>query len=416
MSANIMIIDDTPANLELLESILTGKGDVVRLFLNGKSAFASALKDTPDLILLDIMMPDMDGFEVCNLFKAEHKLKDIPVIFISAKGDPIDKVKAFKSGGVDYITKPFYVDEVLARVETHYKLKLFRTELENKNKSLQNTLNDLAATQDKLVQSRKMASLGTLTAGLAHEINNPINAVNSSSISLDRLLKKLLSLITYSDEVLKNNEKDSFKKIGAFKQKIEFNDLVDGIQQLTNIIRDGAQRTTTIIKSLKSFTHLDQAEKKYADIHASIDNTLTLLRHDVKNKIRIEKKYDDIPKILCYPGKLNQVFMNLFTNAIDSIMKKGVKKNEGIISIHTKLITHKNESSVKITISDTGIGMSQDIMNRIFEPFFTTKDIGEGSGLGMSISHGIIKNHNGTITVESEVNVGTTFFITIPVS
>ncbi len=414
MSANIMVIDDTPGNLELLENILTDNGFEARLFLKGEMALKSADKEIPDLILLDIMMPEMDGFEVCKRLKSNTKLKEIPVIFISAKGDTIDKVKAFESGGVDYITKPFHIDEVIARVETHYNMRIFQKELEEKNRSLRNLLNELANTQNQLVQAEKMASLGTLTAGIAHEINNPINAVNSSSITLDRLVRKLISFTTFCLKSIEKGENNISQMIDTFKEEIEYDELIEGVKQLTGIIINGAERTTRIIESLKIFTHLDQAEKKSADIHKNIESTLALLHHRIKDKITIERQYGNIPPILCYPGKLNQVFMNLLTNAIDSLSEKDDRTGTLTITIKTEKVLKDEIEHLQITISDTGSGIRPEIVNRLFEPFFSTKNVGEGSGLGLSISHGIIKNHKGKIDVRSELGKGTSFIITIP--
>ena len=414
MTANIVVIDDTPENLDLLDDILTKRNFDVRLFVNGKKALNSIEKNLPDLILLDIMMPDMDGYEVCSILKANKKLKDIPVIFISAKGDTFDKVKAFETGGIDYITKPFHVDEVIARVEVQCKLRIFQRELENKNQSLQEALNKLADTQNKLIQSEKMASLGTLTAGIAHEINNPVNAINSSCISLQRMIKKILSLVSFYDEAINKEVADLKETSEKFKKEIEYESLIEGINDLTGIILNGAGKTTNIVEGLKIFTHVDQADKKSSNIHQNIDNTLVLLRHKLAKKITINKEYGNISEIICYPGKLNQVFMNLFNNAIDSIYNKENFSEVDSITIKTEIINKKNNKYLSISISDTGTGMPPEVKKRIFEPFFTTKKVGEGTGLGLSISHGIIKNHNGDITVKSEVGIGSSFIINIP--
>jgi len=178
--ANILVVDDTPENLRLLAGILSEKGYLVRPVPNGKLALSAAQKMPPDLVLLDIMMPEMDGYEVCQRLKDCEVTKDVPVIFISAINDVTDKVKAFAVGGVDFITKPFQVEEVLARIETHLKICLLQQTLQEKNQDLATAIDQLQATQEHLIQSEKMAALGQLIAGIAHEINTPLGIIGSS--------------------------------------------------------------------------------------------------------------------------------------------------------------------------------------------------------------------------------------------
>lgn len=415
MAINIIVIDDTPQNLELLEDILSYKENVVRPFINGSQAIKSAKLNKPDVILLDIMMPDMDGFEVCKLFKEENDLKEIPIIFISAKGEIQDKVKAFKSGGVDYITKPFQMDEVIARVETHYKLKISQTELEKKNEILQNTLTELTLMQNQLIQSEKMGSIGTLTAGLAHEMNNPINAINSSSITVHRLFQQISKILGLLEFLPSDSNHKILSEINEAKNEIELSEDVQIINELLSVIKNGADKTTAIIDSLKRYTHINNNDKEKANIHDSIETTLALLDHRTKNNITIEKNYGNIPEIPCYPGKLNQVFMNVLVNSIDAIFDRKKFEGKGVISISTSIENNDEGEFLKMRFQDNGIGFPNDILNRIFEPFFTTKKVGSGTGLGMSISHNIIKNHGGEIKIFSEVNKGTVVTIYIPV-
>lgn len=411
---SIMVVDDTPGNLRLMEQMLSEKQYQVRLFADGYSALNSATYDPPDLILLDIMMPEINGYELCEKLKSIEPLKEIPVIFISAKGETFDKVKAFKTGGVDYITKPFQLEEVLARVETHLKIKLYQMELKEKSISLQYTLDSLKAVQSQLIQSEKMASLGTLTAGIAHEINNPINAINSSSIGLKKLIDRLLTLLNKYEQISPENVTNQLEQIDSFKNEIDLEDTLKGIEQLLGNIEKGTKRTTDIVKSLRTFTYVDQSEKTTINIHENLDTTLALLNHKTHNHINIKKEYGDIPPFLCFPGKLNQVFMNIMVNAIDAILAKGKPLPENEIKIKTSLEKSSQNKFITISFSDTGIGIPESIQNRILEPFFTTKTVGKGSGLGLSISHGIIKNHSGYIEIESKDGIGTTITIKLP--
>ncbi len=415
ITGNIMIIDDIPENLDLLENMLLSQNFEVRPFPQGEMALKAAAADPPDLFLLDIMMPGMDGYEVCRRIKADIKLRDIPVVFLSAKDETSDKIKAFQVGGIDYITKPFQVEEVLARVENHLRLRHYQKELANKNCYLEQTLEKLQSAQTQLVQSEKMASLGVLTAGIAHEINNPVNAINSSAIGLKKLLKKLLELLDLQEEIDKNNLESMLKKIILFKEEIQYDELKMGVGILIKNIENGSNRTANIVRSLQTFSRLDDDSVSYSSIHYNLDSTLSLLVHRIKNNINIVKNYGDIPKIYCYPAKLNQVFMNLLTNAIDSVEKRA-EKDLKIITITTNLVENRNGNFVEIEIADTGTGIDDSIKDRIFEPFFTTKDVGEGTGLGLAITHGIVTSHEGNISVRNNESGGATFTLLLPVN
>jgi signal transduction histidine kinase/ligand-binding sensor domain-containing protein len=276
------------------------------------------------------------------------------------------------------------------------------------NEELSTTLEYLKHTQTQLVQSEKMASLGQLTAGVAHEINNPINFVSAGIDSLDanysdlqELLKKLSGLKAGEDNGVLLQEVEQLKK------NIELDYLIEEIPQLLRSIKSGAERTTEIVKSLKNFTRLDEDNLKLANLHEGLDSTLVILRNQLNEKVKIVREYDaSLPLIQCYPGQLNQVFMNIINNAIQAV------EEEGEIWIATAL----EGEQVVIKIKDTGIGMSQEVKSRIFEPFFTTKDVGEGTGLGLSISYSIIEKHKGTVTVESAAGKGTEFIIRLPLN
>ncbi len=412
--ANIMVVDDTPANLRLLEGMLRERGHEVRSFPRGALALKAAENDPPDLILLDITMPEMDGFKVCQHLKENENLKEIPVIFISARTEMFDKVKAFRSGGVDYITKPFQFEEVLARVETHLQLRQYQVELEWRNKELQQALDELKAAQTQLVQSEKMASLGVLTAGIAHEINNPVNFIGASARGLRKILRHIENVLEQYGQINPDNALEELERINQFKQELEFDDLLDGLEELTANIHLGAERTAEIVKGLRTFSRLDEVEKKLADIHENLDSTLALLRNQYKGTITIRKDYGDVPPIMCYPGKLNQVFINILANAIDAIKRKEGPSAAEEIRIKTSLVDKEDKRFVTIEFIDTGPGIPEQIQNRIFEPFFTTKDVGKGTGLGLSISLGIIESHGGTIKVESTPGKGANFRICLP--
>ncbi len=274
---------------------------------------------------------------------------------------------------------------------------------------LERTYGTLKDAQSQLVHSEKMASLGQLTAGIAHEINNPINFVYNGIDTLKMSLDELLEIVEKYAELDKAEDKEKvLKEVQALKRQLSYGDLLGDINSLVGDIKKGAVRTMEIVKGLRVFSRLDEEEKKFANISECLDATLILLQNKFKGRVEVKKYYDDSMKeINCYPGQLNQVFMNIINNAIQSISED---RKDGLITIYTET----QEQNVVIRIKDNGVGMSEQVKKRVFEPFFTTKAVGVGTGLGMSITFGIIEKHNGQIFVNSEEGKGTEFVIQIP--
>lgn len=266
-------------------------------------------------------------------------------------------------------------------------------DLNHKNHELESTLNELQKMQHQLIMQEKMASLGNLVAGVAHEVNNPIGAVKSSAHVLTRCIEKIRDALTHG------------KSLEEIKNDSEFQKTLSMLQENNKVINTAGERVSEIVLSLKNFARLDEAEFQLVDIHEGIDTTLTLVEHELKNRIEVIKEYGNIPKIHCYPNQLNQVFMNMLINAAHAI------KDGGTIKIKTYL----KDSFVYVEVSDSGRGISKKNLNKIFDPGFTTKSMGVGTGLGLSISYNIIQKHNGEIKVESEEGKGTTFTIMLPV-
>lgn len=283
-------------------------------------------------------------------------------------------------------------------------------EMEQKAKEeLNNAINSLKGAQSQLVHSEKMASLGQLTAGIAHEINNPINFISSGMVSLKMSIESLREI---SDEYSRIEEGDDVKEVldsvKELKEEHEYDEIVDELDDLIKDVNYGVSRTIEIVKGLRVFSRLDEEEAKNANINENIDATLTLLRNKTKDKIIITKHYDDsMHDIECYPGQLNQVFMNILNNAVQAMPEDRV---DAEITIYTE----ESDSDVSIRIKDNGVGIPDEIKDRIWEPFFTTKDVGVGTGLGMSITYGIIEKHGGKIELTSEVGKGTEFAISLP--
>ncbi len=273
-------------------------------------------------------------------------------------------------------------------------------QLINTNQNLSKTIENLKSAQIKLIETEKMASLGQLTAGVAHEINNPINFVSANVKPLRMDFLEILDLLDQYRE--SGNTTKEKNKVDVDFIKTEILSLLDGIEE-------GANRTTEIVQSLRTFSRTDELALKPADINRAILTTLILLRSTIPYGIEIKPVLNKLPLLNCYPGKLNQVLMNLINNSIQAIKAKGSSEGDSIL-----ITTAEHPENITIEITDTGVGIAEEVKQRIFEPFFTTKEVGEGTGLGLSIVFGIIEDHHGTIDVQSQPGKGTTFTITLP--
>jgi signal transduction histidine kinase len=278
-------------------------------------------------------------------------------------------------------------------------------QLNIQKEELRIALENLKQSQFHLVQSEKMASLGQLVAGIAHEINNPVTFISAGVDSLATNLEEIRQVLNIYHTISPENVEDKLKEIEELKEKVEYKEAIDEINKLIDSIKNGTKRTSEIVRGLRTFSRLDEDIIKLADINGGLDSTLILLHNKYKNRIEIVKKYGDIPLIECYPGQLNQVFMNILSNAIDAIA------DTGKITITTSKISEQ----IHISVKDTGRGIKDNLKEKIFEPFYTTKEVGSGTGLGLSISHGIIEKHNGSISVKSKFGEGSEFIILIPV-
>jgi PAS domain S-box-containing protein len=289
-------------------------------------------------------------------------------------------------------------------------IKVSKENLHQYAEELETTLEQLRQMQEQLVQAEKMASLGVLVAGIAHELNNPIGYIYSSTEGLKSNIQDLLALIEEYEKIDHQNFQQQKQKIEQFKKEIFFSDIVTELQELINNIYLGANQTAEIVKGLRNFSRSDDSILEPTNINETLDITLALLNNQLKNSVEIEKDYQDIPSIWAYPVKLSQVFMNLIINALHAIEAKGADW-QGKITISTKKL---EEGRIGVSISDNGIGISTEKQKRIFEPFFTDKEIGKGTGLGLSISLGIVESLSGKITVTSQEGIGSTFLVTLP--
>jgi len=436
---NILVVDDTPQNLHLLVDILTKYDYKVRPVPNGKLALSAAEINPPDLILLDIMMPDLDGYQVCKQLKSNPITKEIPIIFISAINESVDKVKAFAIGAADYIVKPFQMHEVLIRVKHQLAVVNLKKQLKMKNEQLNKTINQLQQNQKKIVKSNKYLVLEKITSGISQQVNNPLAEINSSLAELNQfsqsslknlpvflqhispeqqkyfvaLLKQaqnnqintLLSatekqelkdkiIIKLEQLQLKETAKiaDIFINLGADEEIEEFLPLlIDGnylevlenaylVQNLhQNIanITESTSKFTKIISALENYTNIQKndEEKRQAHLENTIEIALQLIAKKIPAGIQIVKHYSNVPTIYCYPEKLQKIWVHLLQNALDAI------GTQGILTINV----YQQQDNLAVDIIDTGEGIDPEIVNKLCDPFFTTKSLGENIGLGLTI-------------------------------
>ncbi|HVW13706.1 MAG TPA: 7TM diverse intracellular signaling domain-containing protein [Mucilaginibacter sp.] len=295
-------------------------------------------------------------------------------------------------------------------IELESKVNARTHELIKTNKDLSKIIEDLKSAQSKLIETEKMASLGQLTAGVAHEINNPINFVNSNVKPLRLDFMELFALLQKYKEAGDNpDNKELLELAHEIEVNTDINFLKEEIQSLLDGIEDGANRTAEIVQSLRTFSRTDEQALKLADINKAVLSALVLLRNTIPYNIEIIPVLNKLPMLYCYPGKINQVLVNLINNGIQAIKAKSRQANESL-----RITTSDHPENITIEIADTGVGMPAEVKQRMFEPFFTTKDVGEGTGLGLAIVFGIIEDHHGTVDVQSEPGKGTTFIITLP--
>lgn len=281
-------------------------------------------------------------------------------------------------------------------------------QVQDRTKELKSAYAELQNTQAMMVHSEKMKSLGELVAGIMHEINNPINFIYGNMTHLSNYSKDLIDLIEEFTKYGDSLTPEAKEAIEKFKEEIDYEFLKSDMPDLIKSCKEGADRAKNIIQDLKSFSRMEEVAITDVDVPQEIDTTLNILHNKIKNKAQVHKEYEEpVPKIEAFGGQLNQVFMNILDNAVGAIEKQG--------DIWIRIKT-ENDKNLRIEIEDNGVGMDSETARKVFDPFFTTKPVGQGTGLGMSITHKIIKNHQGSISIESKKGVGTKFIIVLPLN
>lgn len=412
----ILVVDDNPTNLAVLSEALNSAGLRFRVAIDGESALVQVDRNLPDLILLDVQMPGIDGFETCRRLKANPLTRSIPVIFTTAFSDTENKAKGFALGAVDYIPKPFDQTEVLARLQVHLKLKKLTESLEHQ---VHDRTAALQKMQVQLVQQEKLSSLGEMIAGIAHEINNPINFIASNVDPLREHINNMAEIL----RLYQQEHPQPSPELAAVLEDLEPDFIFEDSLKIINSLTLGADRIRGISTSLRTFSRSDAETKIPANLHEGLDSTLMILQHRLKSsdhrpEISILKSYGELPLLPCYPGQINQVFMNLLANAIDALEESALKGKPPDSGLQIQITTQAtNDQQIAVCIADNGIGMNELVKQRLFEPLFTTKPVGKGTGLGLAIAHQIVsEKHSGTLEVQSELGRGTQFLIRLPIN
>lgn len=400
ITAKIAVVDDSELARDLLCELLSEQGHEVLGFSSGAAEFKSLANASPDLVLLDVYMPEMDGFEVCEKLKKLPQFIDVPIIFISSLTDIQDKIRAFQCGGVDYVTKPIEMAEVTARIGIHLNLRKYQAQLTEKNKILTQAMSELKSAQSYMVQSEKMASLGQLVAGVAHEINNPVSVIYGNVHIMQR---NMVRLQRYIDCIHQEGLGEQQRQL---REKLRINHLLSDLEPLVLNTLEATERTRDIVTDLRTFSSGNTSDKEQVNLVQAVD---TASRWVIKGRSKRIELIGNIPDELCvygHLGQLTQVMINLFQNAVDATTE--------LTRPRIEIKAGETVDLLWLTIADNGSGIIESDLGGIFDPFFTTKPVGQGTGLGLSISYSIIKEHGGELSVANSIEGGAVFRIELP--
>ncbi|MBU0728482.1 MAG: response regulator [Proteobacteria bacterium] len=412
-SESILIVDDEQQLCDLLSRLLEKESYSCRTVNSGNDAQALLAEDDFALILLDVEMPEMNGLQLQEIIR--DKYPDIAIIMVSGVDDREIIFQALKNGAYGYIIKPIEQMEVIINVKN--ALRLRKLEIENREYQielerlvdertfeLRKAYKELQSSQEQLIQQEKLATIGHLAAGVAHEIKNPTGYIGSNLGTMNKYLDKFSEFIEMQDQTVQDLPAEKITELRQARKKLKIDFAMEDARDIISECLEGVERIKKIVEGLKSFCRKEQDTSRPVNINDCMENALTVAWNELKYKATVEKNYGDLPQVECFPNQLGQVFMNLLVNAAHAI------KDQGTITITTR----KDGDAVLVSITDTGCGMPKSIQEKIFEPFFTTKEDGVGTGLGLSIIKEIVAKHNGEIFLESEEGKGSTFTLRIP--
>ena len=417
----ILIVDDDRFSRILSRDHLSTDGYLIVEAKDGQEAVETFAAHSPNLILMDVEMPRLNGFGACQAIKSLPAGQNIPIIFITSRADDDFVAKAFASGAEDYLLKPVNGTMLRHRVARVLSNQQYQDKIMRQNNQLAQALLKLKETQGHLIQQEKMAGIGQLAAGVAHEINNPLGFVSSNFEILDdyvgrlevvlnqyRLLRQQITAPTpdlAASSILA-------EEIGELERKKKVDFILGDLRSLFSESRDGLDRVAKIIKALRAFSRIDvKNELEEYDLNEGLETTLVVARNEIKYIAEVEVVNGELPLVKALGNQVNQVLLNLIVNAAQAIKNAELSEGEGKI----RLETFAEADYVGCAITNNGPPIPEEIRTRIFEPFFTTKPVGQGTGLGLSISYDIIVNqHGGQLSFQSSAENGTTFIIKLP--
>ena len=426
---NILVVDDERLNLKVAEAYLQKMSSDYEVILcqNPLEVEKIVIEHDIDIVLLDIIMPIMNGTEVIEQLRKNHTLNDVQIIILTSLSDAETFRICFDRGADDYLKKPIDVTELQARlkaaVNTRNNAKILQKmyqRLREQNSELKQLNKVIKEAQFQMIQKEKLASIGELAAGVAHEINNPLGYVGSNIETMNNFTVKIKQVVSVYRKSLEGLEQLNlyqkeghvyFANIRQAERKFKFDFVMDELSSIMKDSGEGIERISKIVQTLKNFARTGtENETVYNNLNSIVEDALLIVKNETKYSIDIETHLEEIPELECNRGQLGQVILNILVNAIQAI-KAQDRSERGRITI----VTGSVEDSVFLKILDDGPGIPEKVLGKIFDPFFTTKDVGEGTGLGLSISHDIIVNkHNGMITAGNRTEGGAWFYISIP--
>jgi two-component system, NtrC family, sensor kinase len=404
----VLVVDDDEQVRRLFADYL-GERYSCATAADGREALARLSRETFALVISDMQMPGLCGTEL--LRKITEGFPDTAVIMVSGVGRTQRVLDAVRLGAFDYLVKPCELDVLDLTVERALErrallraARLSKLDLERRNEELRESKEKLQHAQAHLVHNEKMASLGHLAAGVAHELNNPAGFIFGNMEILKECAAGLERLLKFYEKA--SLPPDEAAQVGLIKDEIDYENTLDDLCSIISDCHDGAERIRDVVQNLRTFSRLDEADFKKVDIHEGIDATIRLLsRYYTSGRVELQRDYGELPPVDCYAGQLNQVWMNLLANAAQAVGEGG----------RVRVSTWREGQAAVVRVSDTGCGIPHERLKNIFDPFFTTKPVGEGTGLGLSVTHSIVERHGGHIEVESLPGQGTTFTVTIPI-
>jgi DNA-binding response OmpR family regulator len=405
----VLLVDDSPSITQFLSSYLETRGYAVLRAANGNEALQTVARQRPDVILLDIMMPDIDGLTVCRRLKADPEHQSIPVILVTAQADEEDVVRGLDAGADDYVTKPVNLKILGARLRSALRAKKSQDKIAEINRALQQELERRKRVELELVQAHKLEAIGRLAAGVAHEINTPAQYVGDNIRFLEEAFTSLDQLLTAVD-----SPPDAASARPSPKAEVDY--LRKEIPTALRESLHGVEQIARIVRAMKEFSHPGSEEKQLIDVNRAIDSTLTVSRNQWKYVADVATEFDrELPLVPCIPAAFNQVILNLVVNAAEAIgeVVGDGSQQKGKITVRTR----RDGDWAEIQIADTGRGIPAAIRSRVFEPFFTTKELGKGTGQGLAIAHAtVVEKHGGTLNFQTAPGEGTTFIIRMPLA